>query len=191
MSSGSPPPRSAGLRRPAVGPGCSAGWRWVRRSWPPLTVSRPAFWLHCRSTVSSSAPAIPNCRSTSRPRRRLRVVGSRRARCTPASRSACSSPCGSASTVATPGRSSKPAPRHAPVPDSLADYPTHLAPHAGKVPDWASGNSPIDVRVIDEGTHLANDRGFESVTGRRGTGSRAATSTCHSSARADCSTPAT
>ena len=43
-------------------------------------------------------------------------------------------------------------PDEAPGPDSLADYPTHLAPHAARVPDWASGHSPIDVRVIEEGS---------------------------------------
>jgi acyl-CoA thioesterase II len=42
-------------------------------------------------------------------------------------------------------------PSGAPVPDSLADYPTYLALHAAKVPDWSAGNSPIDVRMIEEG----------------------------------------
>jgi acyl-CoA thioesterase II len=38
-----------------------------------------------------------------------------------------------------------------PAPTSLADYPTHVAPHAAKVPDWADGRLPIDVRMIEEG----------------------------------------
>jgi acyl-CoA thioesterase II len=40
-------------------------------------------------------------------------------------------------------------PRGLPAPTSLADYPTHIAPHAAKVPDWADGRLPIDVRVIE------------------------------------------
>ena len=46
-------------------------------------------------------------------------------------------------------------PAEAPAPESLPDFPTHLAPHTDKVPDWASGNSPIDMRVIDEGDATA------------------------------------
>ncbi|MEY2522610.1 MAG: acyl-CoA thioesterase [Ilumatobacteraceae bacterium] len=38
-----------------------------------------------------------------------------------------------------------------PSPTSLVDYPTHIAPHAAKVPDWADGRLPIDVRMIEEG----------------------------------------
>jgi acyl-CoA thioesterase-2 len=42
-------------------------------------------------------------------------------------------------------------PAKAPPPEALPDFPTHLAPHAAKVPDWSAGDSPIDVRMIDEG----------------------------------------
>ena len=42
-------------------------------------------------------------------------------------------------------------PTASPAPTSLPDYPTHIAAHAAKVPDWADGRLPIDVRMIEEG----------------------------------------
>ena len=38
-----------------------------------------------------------------------------------------------------------------PDPLSLTDYPTRLQPHAARLPDWSSGNLPIDLRMIDDG----------------------------------------
>jgi acyl-CoA thioesterase II len=39
-----------------------------------------------------------------------------------------------------------------PLPDplSLTDFPTRLEPHRDKVPDWHSGNVPVDVRFVAE-----------------------------------------
>jgi acyl-CoA thioesterase-2 len=38
----------------------------------------------------------------------------------------------------------------APAPAALPDFPTHVAANADRVPDWADGDSPIDVRMIEE-----------------------------------------
>ena len=41
-------------------------------------------------------------------------------------------------------------PRPAPPPEGLVTFSAHLAPHAARAPDWADGNLPVDVRVVDE-----------------------------------------
>ena len=41
-------------------------------------------------------------------------------------------------------------PPPAPPPEGLIAFSAHLAPHAARAPDWADGNLPVDVRVIDE-----------------------------------------
>ena len=41
-------------------------------------------------------------------------------------------------------------PPPAPPPEGLVAFSAHLAPHAARAPDWADGNLPVDVRVIDE-----------------------------------------
>jgi acyl-CoA thioesterase-2 len=43
-------------------------------------------------------------------------------------------------------------PDDAPAPESLPEYQSHLAPYADKAPDWAAGDLPIDVRIIDPAT---------------------------------------
>ena len=37
-----------------------------------------------------------------------------------------------------------------PRPEALATYPTRLQPYKDRVPDWAAGNVPVDVRLIDD-----------------------------------------
>jgi acyl-CoA thioesterase-2 len=39
-------------------------------------------------------------------------------------------------------------PADAPAPAALPDYRTHIAALADKLPDWAAGDSPIDVRMV-------------------------------------------
>lgn len=44
------------------------------------------------------------------------------------------------------------APTDLPAPESIADYPTVLAPHRALVPDWQAGDLPIDVRMMPGST---------------------------------------
>ena len=53
--------------------------------------------------------------------------------------------------VAEPGEEFQAvSPPPAPPPEGLVAFSAHLAPHAARAPDWADGNLPVDVRVIDE-----------------------------------------